>query len=92
METSGGVQSTVDMVVQRRTAALQPINFVTLTRVTNSASCNWVNLVQVSSVQFSSSAVNTALCIPPQLYLAIVEQPMPKKLASETEVSRDGLL
>jgi len=30
------------------------INFVTLTRVTNSASCNWVNLVQVSSVQFSS--------------------------------------
>jgi len=29
----------------------QPIGFVTLTRVTNSASCNWVNLVQVSSVQ-----------------------------------------
>jgi len=26
-------------------------NFVTLTRVTNYASCNWVNLVQVSSVQ-----------------------------------------
>ena len=33
-----------------RTAALQPINFVTPTRVTNNASCNWVNLVQVSSV------------------------------------------
>jgi len=38
---------------------LQPINFVTLTRVTNDASCNWVSWVQVSSVQFSSSAVNT---------------------------------
>jgi len=36
------------------TAALQPINFVTPTRLTNNASCNWVNLVQVSSVQFSS--------------------------------------
>jgi len=34
------------------TAALQPINLVTLTLVTNNASCNWVNLVQVSSVQF----------------------------------------
>ena len=43
-----------------RTAALQPINFVTLTPVTNNASYNWVNLVQVSSVQFISSAVNTA--------------------------------
>ena len=32
-----------------RTAALQPINFVMLTRVTNNASCNWVILVQVSS-------------------------------------------
>jgi len=32
-----------------------------LTRVTNYAWCNWVNLVQVSLVQFSSSAVNTAL-------------------------------
>ena len=42
------------------TAALQPINFETLTRVTNNASCNWVNLVQVSSVQFSSATVNTA--------------------------------
>ena len=30
--------------------SLQPINFVMLTRVTNNASCNWVNLVQVSSV------------------------------------------
>ena len=38
-----------------RTAALQPINFVTLTRATNNASCNWVSLVQVSSVQFSWS-------------------------------------
>ena len=37
---------------------LQPINFVTLTRVTNNASSNWVNLVQVSSVQFD--AMNTA--------------------------------
>jgi len=35
------------------TAALQPINFVTLMRVTNNAWCNWVNLVQVSSVQFT---------------------------------------
>ena len=35
-----------------RTTALQPINFVTLMRVTNNAWCNWVNLVQVSSVQF----------------------------------------
>ena len=35
-----------------RSATLQPINFVTLTRVTNNASCNWVNLVQVSSIQF----------------------------------------
>jgi len=33
-----------------RTAALQPINFVTLMRVTNNASCNWVILMQVSSV------------------------------------------
>jgi len=40
--------------------ALQPANFVTLTRVTNNASRNWVNLVHVTSVQFSSSAVNTA--------------------------------
>jgi len=32
-----------------RTAAMQPINFVTLTRVTNDASYNWVILVQVSS-------------------------------------------
>ena len=31
---------------------------VTPTRVTNNASCNWVNLMQVSSVQFG--AVNTA--------------------------------
>jgi len=31
---------------------VQPINFVTLTRVTNNASCNWVNSVKVSSVQF----------------------------------------
>ena len=38
-----------------RTAALQPINFVRLTRATNNASCNWVSLVQVSSVQFSWS-------------------------------------
>ena len=30
-------------------------------RVTNNASCNWVNLVQVSSVLFSSSAVNAVL-------------------------------
>jgi len=30
--------------------ALQPMNFVTLTRVTNNASCNRVNLVRVSSV------------------------------------------
>ena len=38
-----------------RTAALQPINFVTLTRVTNNASCNWVNLVHVGSVHFVCS-------------------------------------
>jgi len=41
------------------TAALQPISFVTLTRVTNNASYNWVSLVQVRSVQFSSPAVNS---------------------------------
>jgi len=40
-------------------AALQPINFVTLTRVTNDALCNWVNSVQVSSVQVNSPAVNS---------------------------------
>ena len=40
-----------------RTRELQPINCVTLTRVTNNASCNWVNSAQVGSVQFSSSAV-----------------------------------
>jgi len=34
---------------------------VTLTRVTNNASCNWVNLVPVSSVQFISPALNTPL-------------------------------
>jgi len=33
-----------------RAAALQPIGFVMLARVTNNASRNWVNLVQVSSV------------------------------------------
>jgi len=44
-----------------RAAAVQPITFVTLTRVTNNASCNWVSLVQVNSVQLSSSGVNTAL-------------------------------
>ena len=49
-----------------RTAAPQPINFVTLTLVTNNASCNWVSLVHVSSVQFSSSAVNTALLFNPK--------------------------
>jgi len=42
-------------------AALQPVNFATLTRVTNNASCNWVNLVPVSSVQFISPALNTPL-------------------------------
>ena len=42
-----------------RTAALQPINFVTLTRMTNNVSCNWVHLVKVILVQFSSPAVNT---------------------------------
>jgi len=36
------------------TAAMQPIDFATLTRVTNNASCNWVNSAQGSSVQFSS--------------------------------------
>jgi len=36
-----------------RVRQLQPINFVTLTRVTNSASCNWVNLMQVSSATCS---------------------------------------
>ena len=44
-----------------RTAALQPINFATLTRVTNNASCNWVNLLQVSSVRFGSCAVNSSI-------------------------------
>ena len=34
---------------------------MTLTCVTNNASCNWVNLVQVSSVQFTPSAVNLPL-------------------------------
>jgi len=48
------------MTAAARTAALQPISFETLTRVTNNASCNWVNLVRVGSVPFSSSAVNTA--------------------------------
>ena len=37
---------------------LQPINFVTLTRMTNKASCNWVSVLQVSSDQFHSSGVN----------------------------------
>jgi len=32
--------------------SLQPINFVTLTRMTNNALCNWVNLMHFSSVQF----------------------------------------
>ena len=44
-----------------RTAALQPINFVTLTRATNNASGNWVNLVQVRSVLFNSAAVNSSI-------------------------------
>jgi len=44
-----------------RTAALQPINFATLTRVTNNASCNWINLLQVSSVRFGSCAVNSSI-------------------------------
>jgi len=35
------------------TAAMQPIDFATLTRVTNNASCNWVRAVQFSSVQFA---------------------------------------
>ena len=39
-------------VCSARTAALQPINFVTLTRATKNASRNWVNITQVSSVQF----------------------------------------
>ena len=43
------------------TSGLQPINFVTLTRMTNNASCNWVNLVPVSSVQFSLPAVNSPI-------------------------------
>jgi len=38
--------------MNRTERELQPIKFVTLTRVTNNASCNWVNFVQVSSVQF----------------------------------------
>jgi len=37
---------------------LQPIDFMTLTSVANNAPCNWVNFMQVSPVQFSSSAVN----------------------------------
>ena len=40
---------------------MQPIRFVTLTRVTNNASCNWVNLVHLRSVQFVWHAVNTAI-------------------------------
>jgi len=36
---------------------LQPINFATLTRMTNNVSCNWVDLFK--SVQFSSCGVNT---------------------------------
>ena len=43
------------------TAALLPINFVTLTRVTNNASCYWVNLMQVNSVQYSSCGVNSSI-------------------------------
>jgi len=35
-------------------AAVQPISFMTLTHMTNSATCNWVNLMQVSSVELSS--------------------------------------
>jgi len=42
-------------------AQLKPINFVTLTHVTNDASRNWVNVVQVSSVQFSSAAANSSV-------------------------------
>ena len=39
-------------VLQCAHCNLQPINFVTLMRVTNNASCNWVNLVQFNLVQF----------------------------------------
>ena len=31
-----------------------------MTRVTNNASCNWVNLLQVSSVQFNSGHLKIA--------------------------------
>ena len=41
-----------DASLQFTVYELGPINFVTLTRMTNNASCNWVNLLQVSSVQF----------------------------------------
>jgi len=40
----------IELNCSARTAAVQLVNFVTLTRVTNNASCNWVNLVPVSSV------------------------------------------
>ena len=39
-----------------RTTALQPINFMT-----NNASCNWVNLVQVSSVQLRDRSMTKKL-------------------------------
>jgi len=35
---------------------------VTLTRVANNASCNWVNLVQVNSVQFVCSEQGFSGC------------------------------
>jgi len=47
-----------------RSATLQPINFVTLTRVTNNASCNWVNLVQVSSTAVNSPIAKHVLRTP----------------------------
>jgi len=48
------VRRTLTKYLHCSRAAVQPISFMTLTRMTNSATCNWVNLMQVSSVELSS--------------------------------------
>ena len=65
------------------TPVLQPINFVTLTLVTNNASCNWVNLVQVSSVQF-------ARCGPPSMIHCYGS--LPVDITSIHDTIRDAIL
>ena len=77
------------------TAALQPIKFVTSTRVANKALCNWVNLVQVSSVQFG--AVNTALvaaCLQSRCFQTLVLNLVSKylRLYDVTEINGRSMI